>query len=160
MKIVDEKGKVLGLINIIDLLILVMVLLVAAGAFYKFSGKSVQAKQVTVEFQVLIPHVRPELVGAVKAGDKMVKGDSYTNVTVKNVEVKPGFSINVDSRGQRVASYDPYLKDIYVTNTGATELTSATISAGGQEIREGKEYYVKSREYEFKGVIVKVDVKE
>lgn len=160
MKIIDEKGKVFGLINIIDLIIILLVLLVAGGAYYKFSNKTVQAKQVTVEFQVLIPHVRPELVDAVKAGDKMVQGESYTNVTVKNVEIKPGFSINVDSRGQRVASYDPYLKDIYVTNTGTTALTSAAIRMGGQDIREGKEYYVKSRDYEFKGTIVKVDVKE
>ncbi|MFZ5652585.1 MAG: DUF4330 domain-containing protein [Bacillota bacterium] len=160
MKIIDEKGKVLGLINIIDLIIILTVLLVAGGAYYKFTSKSVQVKPVTVEFQVLVPHVRPELVNAIKAGDKMVKGDSYTNVTVKSVEIKPGFSINVDSRGQRVASHDPYLKDIYVTNTGTTALTSATINMGGQDIREGKEYYVKSRDYEFKGVIVKVDVKE
>ncbi|MFZ5648382.1 MAG: DUF4330 domain-containing protein [Bacillota bacterium] len=160
MRLVDEKGKVLGLINIIDLIILMVVLLVAGGAYYKFTHKSVQAKPVTVEFQVLIPHVRPELVDAIKAGDKMVQGSSYTSVTVKNVEIKPGFSINVDSRGQRVASYDPFLKDIYVTNTGTTSLTSATINMGGQDIREGKEYYVKSRDYEFKGTIVKVDVKE
>jgi hypothetical protein len=76
------------------------------------------------------------------------------------VAVQPGYSVNVDSRGQRVESRDPYLKDIYVTNTGATVLSSATITMGGQDIRVGREYYVKSRDYEFKGTIVKVSVKE
>ena len=160
MKLVDDKGKVFGLINIIDLIILLVVILVASGAYYKFTHKSAQVKTVTVEFQVLLPHQRPEVTDAVKVGDKMVQGSSYTNVTVKDVQIKPGFSVNLDSRGQRVVSYDPILKDVYVTNTGTTVLSSATITMGGQDIREGKEYYVKSRNYEFRGTIMKVEVKE
>jgi len=49
---------------------------------------------------------------------------------------------------------------VYVTNTGTTVLSSATITMGGQDIREGKEYYVKSRDYEFRGTIMNVEVKE
>lgn len=160
MKLLDEKGKVFGLINIVDLIILMLVLLVAAGAAYKFTNKSAQGKNVTVEFQVMIPHVRPELAQAIKVGDKMVQGGNYTNVMVKDVQLKPGYSINIDARGQRVESYDPYLKDVYVTNEGATVLSSAAITMGGQEVRVGKEYYVKSRDYEFKGTVTKVNVKE
>lgn len=160
MKLLDEKGRVFGLINIVDLIIVLVVLLVAAGAAYKFTDRSPQGKTVTVEFQVMIPHVRPEMAQVIKVGDKMVKGNSYTDVTVKDIKVSPGYSVNVDSRGLRVESYDPYLKDVYVTNTGSTVLSSATVTAGGQEVRVGKEYYVKSRDYEFKGTVVKVEVKE
>lgn len=160
MKLMDDRGKVFGLINIIDLIILLAVILVASGAYYKFTHKSAQGKTVTVEFQVLLPHQRPEVTDSVKVGDKMVQGNSYTNVTVKDVQIKPGFSVNLDSKGQRVATYDPILKDVYVTNTGTTVLSSATITMGGQDIREGKEYYVKSRNYEFRGTIMKVEVKE
>lgn len=160
MKLIDEKGKVFGLINIVDLIIISVVLLVAAGAAYKYINKSAPGAAVTVEFEVMIPHVRPELTEAIKAGDRMVQGNSYTNVTVKEVRLNPGYSINVDARGQRVESFDPYLKDVYVTNTGTTTLSSATISMGGQDIRVGKEYFVKSRDYEFKGTITKVTVKE
>lgn len=160
MRLMDERGKVFGLINIVDLIILLVILLVAAGATYKFTHKSAQGKTVTVEFRVMVPHVRPDWAKAIKVGDKMVQASSYTSVTVKDVELKPGYSINIDARGQRVESYDPYLKDIYVTNTGTTVLSSAAIIMGGQDIRVGKEYYVKSRDYEFKGTVVKVDVKE
>ncbi len=160
MKLLDDKGRVLGLINIVDLIIVLLVLLVGAGAAYKLTHRSEQGKTVTVEFQVMIPHVRPELAQAIKVGDRMVKGGSYTDVTVKDVQVRPGYSVNVDSRGQRVESFDPYLKDVYVTNVVATVISSAAIIAGGQEVRVGKEYYVKSRDYEFKGTVVKVEVKE
>jgi hypothetical protein len=158
--LLDEKGRIFGLINIVDLIILLVVILVAAGAAYKFTQKSAQGKTVSVEFQVMIPHVRPELAQSIKVGDKMVAGGNYTGVTVKDVQFKPGYSINIDSRGQRVESYDPYLKDVYVTNTGTTVLSSAAITMGGQEVRVGKEYYVKSRDYEFRGTVVKVEVKE
>lgn len=159
MRIIDEKGKVFGLINVIDLIILLIVLLVGAGAAYKFTHKSAQGEVKTVEFQVLVPCIRPELAQAVKVGDKMVQGGSYTPVTVKAVEMKPGFSVNLNSAGKKVTAYDPYLKDVYVTNEGKVTLSSATISMGGQEIRVGKDYYVKSRDYELKGTILKVTVK-
>lgn len=160
MKIIDEKGKVLGLVNVIDLIILLVILLVGAGAAYKFTHKSAQGEIKTVEFKVLVPCVRPELAQAVKVGDKMVQGGSYTPVTVKSVEIKPGFSVNTNSAGQKVSSYDPYLKDVFVTNEGKVNLSSATISMGGQEIRVGKDYYVKSRDYELKGTILTVTVKD
>lgn len=160
MKIIDEKGKVFGLINVIDLIILLIILLVGAGAAYKFTHKSAQGQIKTVEFQVLVPCVRPELAQAVKVGDKMVQGSTYTSVTVKAVEIKPGFSVNINSAGQKVAANDPYLKDVYVTNVGTVNLSSATISMGGQEIRAGKDYYVKSLDYELKGTILKVIVKD
>lgn len=159
MKLLDERGKVFGLINIIDLIILLVILLVAAGAVYKFTHRD-EGKPVQVEFQVMVPHIRPELAQAVKVGDRMVQSGSYTNVTVKDVRIERGYSVNVDARGQRVESYDPFLKDLYVTNTGSTVLSSAAITMGGQEIRVGKDYYVKSRDYELKGTIVKVEVKE
>lgn len=160
MKLIDERGKVLGLINIVDLIILSVVLLVAAGAAYKYIHKSTPGKTVTVEFEVMVPHVRPEQAQAIKAGDRMVQGNSYTNVTVKEVLLKPGYSINIDARGQRVESFDPYLKDIHLINTGTTTLSSATINLGGQDIRVGKEYYVKSRDYEFRGNIIKIVIRE
>ncbi|NTW05060.1 MAG: DUF4330 domain-containing protein [Peptococcaceae bacterium] len=160
MKLIDKEGKVFGIINVIDLSVLLLVLLVAVGVGYKYSQKSQQTQNVTVEFQVMVPHIRPEIAKAIKIGDKMVQGTSYTSVVVKDVQIKPGYSVNVDAKGQRVESYDPYLVDIYVTNTGKTTLSSASIAMGGQDIRAGKEYFVKSRDYEFKGEIVAVSVKE
>lgn len=160
MKLIDDKGKVFGLINVVDLIILLLVLLVAAGAAYKFTHRTQQSKTVQVEYQVLIPHIRPAMAEAIKVGDKMVQGGSYTSVTVKDVKIEPGYSVNVDARGQRVESYEPYLKDVYVTISGTTTLSSAAIIMGGQDVRVGKDYYVKSRDYEFKGTVEKLVVKE
>ncbi|GBF35376.1 hypothetical protein DCCM_4499 [Desulfocucumis palustris] len=160
MKLIDEKGKVLGIINVIDLIILLVIVLVGAGAAYKYTHKEAQGEIKTVEFQVMVPCVRPELAQAVKAGDKMVQGGSYTTVTVKSVDIKPGLSVNLNAQGNKVISYDPYMKDVFVVNEGKVNISSASITMGGQEIRIGKDYYVKSRDYELKGTIMKIEVKD
>lgn len=160
MRLIDEKGKVFGIINIIDLIILLLIVLVGAGAAYKFTHKTAQGEIKTVEFEVMVPCVRPELAEAVKVGDKMVQGGSYTPVTVKSVDIKPGLSVNLNAQGHKVISYDPYMKDVFVVNEGKVNISSATITMGGQEIRIGKDYYVKSRDYELKGTIMKITVKD
>ena len=160
MKLFDKKGKVFGLINIIDLIILLVIVLVAAGAAYKYTHKTAQGEIKTVEFKVMVPCVRPELAGAVKVGDKMVKDNYYTPVTVKSVDIKPGMSVNINAAGQKVIAYDPYLKDVFVVNGGTVNISSATITMGGQEIRIGKDYYVKSRDYELKGIIMGITIKD
>lgn len=161
MKLIDDKGKIFGLINIIDLTVILLILLVAAGAYYKLNsdqGGIAAAKE--IEFTVMVPCVRPKLAETVQVGDKMVAGDSYQAVTVKSVEVKPAFGVYTSSDGSRVETTDPYLKDIFVVLEGKTVISGATINMGGQEIRVGREYYVKSLTYEHKGTIMDITIKD
>lgn len=158
MKLIDEKGKLFGLINIVDLLVLGAVLLVLGGAAYKFKGhgSSGEGATKTVKVTVLAPALRPEMLTNVKVGDKMVSGSSFTNVVVKDVKIRPAYMITTDSAGRRVEATDPYLKDLIVTVEGKTVISGATINLGGQEIRRNKDFYIKSLDYEFKGMIMDV----
>lgn len=159
MRLVDEKGKFLGLINIVDLLVLMAVLLVIGGAVYKIKGKdSVQNAPKTVKVTVLTPAIRPEMLANVKVGDRLVSGSSFTNVVVKDFKIQPAFMVNADSNGQRVEAIDPYLKDVIFTLEGQTVISSGTINLGGQDIRANKEYYVKTLLYELKGQVIHVEI--
>lgn len=160
MKIINEKGKLFGIINIVDFIIILLILLVAIGATYKISDNTASTVNKTVEFKILIPCTRPELAEAISVGDKMVANNSYTDVVIKDIETKPGFSVNLNSEGQKVTAYDPYLIDIYVTNEGQTNISSATLTIGGQEVRVGKKYFVKSLDYEFEGVVTEINIKD
>ena len=42
MKLIDEKGKIFGKINIIDLFVLLVLLIIIGAAGYKLSGNKVQ----------------------------------------------------------------------------------------------------------------------
>lgn len=157
MKLIDTKGKLFGLVNIVDLLVLVAVLLVLGGAAYKFKGHSGgEGAAKTVRVTVLAPGIRPEMLTNVKVGDKMVSGSSFTNVVIKDVKTRPAYMITTDSAGRRVEAIDPYLKDLIVTVEGKTVISGATINLGGQEIRRSKDYFIKSLDYDFKGMIMDV----
>jgi hypothetical protein len=161
MRIIDEKGKFLGLVNIIDLLVLAAVLLVIGGAVYKIKGHdNVQNAPKTVKITVLAPAIRPEMLTNVQVGDKMVSGSSFTNVVIKDFEIQPAFMVISDSEGRRVEAVDPFLKDVIFTLEGTTIISSGTINLGGQDIRSNKEYYVKSLLYEFKGQVMNVEIIE
>lgn len=161
MKIIDEKGKFLGLVNIIDLLVLAAVLLVIGGAVYKIKGQdNVQNAPKTVQVTVLAPAIRPEMLTNVQVGDKMVSGSSFTNVVIKDFKIQPAFMIISDSDGRRVEAIDPFLKDVIFTLEGTTAISSGTINLGGQDIRSNKDYYVKSLLYEFKGQVMNVEIIE
>lgn len=157
MKLIDEKGKLFGLINIVDFLVLLAVLLVLGGAVYKFKGPgSGESTTRTVKVTVLAPALRPEMLTSIKVGDRMASGSSFTDVVIKDVTIRPAFSITTDSAGRRVEAIDPYLKDLIVVVEGKTAISGATINLGGQEIRRSKDYYIKSLDYEFKGMILDV----
>ncbi len=161
MKIIDEKGKLFGLINAIDLLVLVAVLLVIGAAAYKIKGKdNVENTPKTVRVTVLAPAIRPEMLTNVQIGDKMVTGSNFTNVEIKDFEIQPAYMVISNSDGRRVEAIDPFLKDVIFTLEGTTTISSATINLGGQDIRSNKEYYVKSLLYEFKGQVMNVEIIE
>lgn len=159
MKLIDEKGKLFGLINIVDLLVLLAVLLVLGGAAYKLKGPGGgDTASKTVKVTVLAPSIRPEMLTSIKVGDRMASGSSFTDVVIKDINIRPAYSITVDSAGRRVEAIDPYLKDLIVVVEGKTTISGATINLGGQEIRRNKDYYIKSLDYEFKGMIMDVTI--
>jgi len=158
MRVIDEKGKLFGLINIVDLLVLLAILLVIGGAAYKIKGQKGSDTARTVRATVLAPALRPEMLTGIKVGDRMVSGSSFTDVVIKEIEIRPAFMITTDSQGQRVEAYDPYLKDLIVVVEGKTVISGGVINIGGQEIRSSKDYYIKSLTYDFKGMILDVVV--
>ncbi|MEW6448456.1 MAG: DUF4330 domain-containing protein [Bacillota bacterium] len=159
MRLLDEKGRIFGLINIIDAAIILVVLLIIAGATYKLLLPKAAATPTLVEFIVRVTGVPPETAQIVKPGDRMVAGASYVPVTVKKVTVEPAFTTETNAAGQKVPARDPYFKDLIVTLEGQTPVTTAQIKLGNQEVRAGRDYYLKSLTYELKGTIIKVTLK-
>jgi len=158
MRVIDEKGKLFGLFNIVDLLVLLAILLVIGGAAYKIKGRKGSDAVRTVRATVLATALRPEMLTGIKVGDRMVSGSSFTDVVIKEIDIRPAYMITTDSQGRRVEAYDPYLKDLIVVVEGKTVISGGVINLGGQEIRSCKDYYIKSLTYDFKGMILDVVV--
>ena len=59
MKLISEKGKLFGIINIVDLLILLAVILVAGGIGWKVFGSTItEVASPTTELTMTVRHPR------------------------------------------------------------------------------------------------------
>jgi hypothetical protein len=159
MKLVDEKGRIFGVINIIDLCILVIVVLIVGLVGSKMLGKNIGPagsanKDVIVEVKcTLAPQAEAD---ALHKGDKMVSGTSFVDATIQSVTSVPADFGVPTSDGRMVLTKHPLLKDIYVTFKMSGDEKAAILKLGSQEIRIGGKYTLKTSTVEIDGTVDKI----
>jgi len=160
MKLIDDRGKFLGIINPIDLLAVLLILLVAGGVLYKtqMGGATVKPKTITAVFRVSAIH--PNDVVNIKVGDKLVASGGLTSAEVVDVKVGPASTRNPNKDGIMVKGVDPLLKDAFVTARDQRVISDAEINFAGQELRIGKEFFLKTQKYEFRAIPQEVTVRD
>ncbi len=119
MKIINEKGKLFGIINIIDLALLLVIAALAVGAllYMNRSGGGPVAEIETKDYYVTLfcKENRPEVAEAIKVGDRLYFSNTFTNLEITEVRSEPA-KINVPMPDGTLAAADhPILKDIFVT---------------------------------------------
>ena len=114
MKVIDEKGRLFKIINVVDLLVLLAVILVAGGIVWKLFSPAVSdavAPQVKLTAVMRIRGATPFLVKEVNAnplvGKKLVAGNSYTSAVIVNVEIVPYVQQVTTADGRIVEATDP-----------------------------------------------------
>lgn len=157
MAIIDEKGRLFGKINVIDLLVIIGLVTVIAGAGYKFFLAPRAVKAQNAEVTVIIPAVRPEEAQSIQAGDQLVTDTTVTDARVKKVEIKPALTVTTRSDGTTLLTTNPYRKDAYVTLEGKVSLGPTAMKFAGQDIRVGKDFWLKSLRYELKGSVLSIN---
>ncbi|MBP7176467.1 MAG: DUF4330 domain-containing protein [Thermoclostridium sp.] len=163
MKIINEKGKLFGIINIIDLALLLVIAALAVGAllYMKREGGPVAELQ-TKDFYVTIfcKENRPEVTDAIKVGDKLYFGNAYTNLEITDVKAEPAKMDVPMPDGTLVAADHPVLKDIYVTVKiigDPIDPNDPMVYYGATHATVGKNVTVKTTTVEIPGVIIKVE---
>ena len=90
MKLIDEKGKIFGKFNVIDLCVVVIVLILAAGTYYKFGvmdKTSTAAAMEPVTYTVKINKIRDYVFNNVKEGDTLYDKTSGNAIgTITKIE--------------------------------------------------------------------------
>ena len=161
MKIINEKGKLFGLINIVDLLVLIAAVAVAAGVGYKlFAPQIKESVQPQVELTAIV-RVRgatPFLVTEVERNSQLVSGNSYVNGTIEDMKIEDYAQQVTTADGRIVTAVDPDKKDIVFTIKTTVPKGTATPSIGTQEVRAGRTFIVKTNDFETSGNIDSVDI--
>lgn len=155
----DEKGRLFGFINIIDLLVLILILVVAAGFFYKNKNAAPVATH-TAKVKVICPYLRPEVAEQIHDGDQLLARGQIQPVYIKDVKIVTARDSDTRSDGTLVLQQHPFRKDVYLTLEGPVSYTGAEVYMAGQGIRAGLDKYImKTQVVEVTGEILEVEIK-
>lgn len=162
MKVIDEKGKLFGWINIIDLLIVVIILGAILGVGYKFgfiskisSGNVSQNKAIVT---IWIKSISGYTVDAIAEGDSIreLKSNSVIGKVIKK-EVKPTKENAADANGNWVLSEVPEKNDVFLTIETTQPSTSGDIKLGSKDAKVGASLDIKGPRFQVMSYIVGVE---
>ncbi len=159
MKLINEKGKLFGIINPVDLLIVVALILVVAAAGYKMLAKPVadvvapeQEVSVVVRVRGAMPYLVDQLV-KIEEGERLIAGNDYVNGAIKSVEVTPYVITTTTADGPIVQVTDPIKKDVLITITSKGNPDAPIFKIGNQEVRAGRGFTFKTKRVEVESIV-------
>lgn len=151
MKFIDEKGRLFGKINLIDLLVVVLLVAAVAAVGWKLVGKraaqTVSDTERTICYTVYVDEVPSTLVSFAteQVGAQFVNNSKLIDATITSVTA-------------------PRVGDVYaaleISIEGQGSFSGNVYTVGSQEVRVGYEYIVKTSELELTGIITAMQVSE
>lgn len=161
MKIINEKGKLFGIINIIDLVVIVVLALLITGGVKRVKKtrpdmvSETKAATVTIE----VSEVRKPTVDGLVVGDPIYhydKGNYFGKIA--DVKVEP-FKEPVESGdGKWIDAEVPGRYVATVTVEAEAVETPDVIIIGGEQTRIGHQFRLKNKKVAVFGTILGVEV--
>lgn len=175
MKIIDEKGRLFGKVNLIDALLVLLVALVAVVFVVKGVGaagaanadKADHTGDAMIDFTVFCNGFNNELCDSAMAyaddfangvGNQIMNSGEYLNAYITGVSTKPYYLTETDDEGNSIAVVDQARTSLLFTIRAKAEITGNAYCVGNQEIRIGKSYIVKTPELEYTGTVTALEV--
>ena len=160
MKLVDEKGKLFGILNIIDLLVILLLIVAVALIGWKVLKKdgASNANRTILTYTVEVKGVDQEVYEGIKAyvpgesgiGDQLMANGSMVDAYVTSVTAAPheGGLTMTDVNGNEL-TFPVQDDSLDLTFTIRANVTNAvTNEVGTQEVRTGKTHIVKTVHFE------------
>ncbi|NLO22420.1 MAG: DUF4330 domain-containing protein [Syntrophomonadaceae bacterium] len=157
---IDEKGRILGKVSIVDLAILLIVLALAFAYLYRDRAADVSPQAQTIVVEVVCANIYPGVENSLQVGDTLVASGALTNVKVTEMRVEDANWSTPNADGQVVLSKNPFRKDIFLTLEGkSSQVSAAEITFAGQKVQAGKDdFYVKTQKVSLKAIVISVSI--
>lgn len=167
MKIVNEKGKLFGIINVVDLIILLCVAVAAVAVIYKFAAPAASDviapksdMYVTMRVRGAMDYLKAE-VEKLEPGQKLVAGSDYVAETeLVSVGSVPYLAAATSDAGQFITATDPQKSDLIIVIKAKQNKDEPIYKVGNQEVRIGRGFIFKTQTVEVNAIIEKVEFKE
>lgn len=153
MKLIDEKGKLFGKINVIDFVIVIIVIGLLAGVGYKLfiqdnNGVTEQpTKKEQVKITFMIKGCTPEVQEALKQGDKLIINNEISNVEILNIEVSDNQTTTVNDQGEVIVTTNPTMIDMRITVETEADASKAGVSVNGEMMKVNADFVVETTDF-------------
>lgn len=161
MKVIDDKGKLFGIINIIDLTVLLILALLVVGGGYKIlsSKPEVVSESEKVLVTIEVKEIRQPTVDGMIVGDMLYhydKGNLFGKIVDKKVE---NYKEAVPtSDGKMVLADVPGKYTATLTVESNATITDQVVIIGGEHTRIGTEFRLKNKNIAVFGTVLGIEV--
>lgn len=146
MGLLDKKGKLFGLINIIDLAVIILLIVALAAGLYVYKGSRPSDNLPTTPIEIDIELVvSKEQADAIQIGQTVVDNQKGAILgTIKDMKVTEQVGVFGDSvKGQFVESVVPGKYNVVITLNSEAVVEPDRITISGLEINIGRPAYIK-----------------
>lgn len=154
MKIVNEKGKLFGLINVVDLIILAAAVFLVGAIVWQLAGDKVSdAVSPDAEMTVVmkVPGCVPDLVAEAErqnlVGQHLVSGGVVLDAYISDFWIEDYMPQVESASGEIVNSVDPSKKTLCFEVKAMVPANTATPKIGSQEVRSGMTFILKTQTF-------------
>lgn len=159
MKVIDEKGRIFGKLNIIDLLVVILLIALVAALGIKIvrQGDAGVTGTTKLTYTVKVSGVEPEVYQSILKnipGQLMASGEllDATVVSVKATPCENEASIDTSGGTLDITMRDDLLDLVFTIEANVTN--TVTDELGTQEIRIGKSHIVKTTKFELSNGVI------
>ena len=117
--ILDDKGRIFGKINIIDLVAIIVVIVTVAGLLTKITT-NITTNQANLDtknvyIKVRVAGVLPQIAKSLQKGDRLINNSREIDAWVINVQVADNMQTTTTSTGELTQQISPEKKDLIIT---------------------------------------------
>lgn len=167
MKLLDEKGRLFGKINLVDLLVIVVILVVAIGVLWKAFGDNIESAvsantDNTLTYEVVCYGVDNDVCDTVAqdyVGQLMSNGELVDGYVV-DCQVEPYYITNVGDDGSSLAAASQTRSNLRFVIVVSLDNGDISNTVGSQEVRVGKSHIVKTCDIEVTGTVTALEITE
>lgn len=161
MKIIDKKGRLFGLINIVDLLVIILLLALVMVGVKRFGNKAAVGEATTKKGVITaeVKDVRDVTANNIKVGDPIYDYDKGTYLgKIVTAEVEP-YKDKTEYQGKFYNAEVPDKFRVTITIDADVKETQDFYQVGTEQVRIGAEMRIKNKSITTFMTILGVEVK-
>lgn len=167
-KIIDEKGRLFGKVNLIDLLVVLLVVAVAAAFIFKSTGGEVtkqeemeNAEMKELSYVVLSRMVHNDIADYIVENEVgkqlMSNGELVEGCFIEDIQRGTFYESYVTDDGEPMKKASDEYCDLTFIISGEAPYGGNAFHVGSQEVRVGKSHIIKTVGFEISGTVMELE---